>query len=184
MKGRIIDFSMSFGGKQRITLELDTDFREGYEALKDAVLEIVIKKWRAKRSNDANKYFHLLVNEIAAARGISDDQVKIDLVTQYGTYARDDDGNIVGFKLPASVDVSTIYPYTRMYKEVEENGKLFKCYLVYKQTRLMDTKEFSHLIDGAVQVAQELNIDTDTPDRAGWWESLKGDNNGNGNSKT
>ena len=175
MKGRIIDFSMSFGGKQRITLELDTDFREGYEALKEAVVEISIKKWRAMRSNDANKYFHLLVNEIAAARGISDDQVKIDLVTQYGTYARDDDGMIVGFKLPASVDVSTIYPYTRMYKEVEENGKLFKCYLVYKQTRLMDTKEFSHLIDGAVQVAQELNIDTDTPERASWWESLKGE---------
>ena len=37
------------------------------------------------------------------------------------------------------------------------------------------SKEFSHLIDGAVQVAQELNIDTDTPDRAGWWESLKGE---------
>lgn len=175
MKGRIIDFSMSFGGKQRVTLELDTDFREGYEALKDAVLEIVIKKWRAKRSKDANAYFHLLVNEIAAARGLSDDQVKIDLVTQYGTYARDDDGMIVGFKLPASVDVSTIYPYTRMYKEVEEGGKLFKCYLVYKQTRLMDTKEFSHLIDGAIQVAQELNIDTDTPDRAAWWEKLKGE---------
>ena len=27
MKGRIIDFSMSFGGKQRITLEIDSDFR-------------------------------------------------------------------------------------------------------------------------------------------------------------
>ena len=44
MKGRIIDYSMSFGGKQRITLELDTDFREGYEALKEADLEINIKK--------------------------------------------------------------------------------------------------------------------------------------------
>ena len=110
MKGRIIDFSMSFGGKQRITLEFDTDFREGYEALKDAVVEIVIKKWRAKRSNDANKYFHLLVNEIAAAKGLSDDEVKVFLVTSYGTYARDEDGMIVGFKLPVSVDVDTIYP--------------------------------------------------------------------------
>lgn len=165
MKGRIIDFSMSFGGKQRVTLELDTDFREGYEALKEAVLQIVIKKWRAKRSKDANAYFHVLVNEIAAARGLSDDEVKVDLVTQYGTYARDDDGMIVGFKLPASVDVSTIYPYTRMYKQVEEGGKTFNCYLVYKQTRLMDTKEMAHLIDGAIQVAQELGIDTDTPEQ-------------------
>ena len=175
MKGRIVDYSMSFGGKQRITLELDTDFREGYETLKDAELEISIKKWRARRSKDANAYFHVLVNQIAVARGLSDEEVKIDLVTQYGSYARDDSGMIVGFKLPASVDVDQIYPYTRMYKEVEENGKDFKCYLVYKQTRDMDTKEMSHLIEGTITVAQELNIDTDTPDKASWWQSLKGD---------
>ena len=131
MKGRIIDFSMSFGGKQRITLELDTDFREGYEALKDAVVEIMIKKWRAKRSKDANAYFHVLVNQIAMARGLSDDEVKRDLVTQYGAIAVQD-GYKVGFKLPASVDVETIYPYTRMYKQVEENGMLMNCYLVFK----------------------------------------------------
>lgn len=165
MKGRLIDFSFGYNRKQRITIELDSDFREGFDALREFDVEVSIKKWRAKRSNDANKFFHVLVNEIAVAKGLPDDQVKIDLVTQYGTYARDDDGMIVGFKLPASVDVSTIYPYTRMYKEVEENGKLFKCYLVYKQTRIMDTKEMAHLIDGAIQVAQELGIDTDTPEQ-------------------
>lgn len=175
MKGRILDFAMSFGGKQRITLELDTDFREGYETLKEADLEISIKKWRAKRSKDANAYFHVLVNQIAVARGLSDEEVKIDLVTQYGTYARDDDGKIIGFKLPSAVDVDTIYPYTRMYKEVEENGKSYKCYLVYKQTRDMDTKEMSHLIEGAITVAQELNIDTDTPEERARWASLKGE---------
>ena len=164
MKGRIIDFSMSFGGKQRITLELDTDFREGYEVLKDAVVEIMIKKWRAKRSKDANAYFHVLVNQIAMARGLSDDEVKRNLVTQYGAIAVQD-GYKVGFKLPASVDVETIYPYTRMYKQVEENGMLMNCYLVFKQTRYMDTKEMAHLIDGAIQVAQELGIDTDTPEQ-------------------
>jgi hypothetical protein len=178
MKGRILDYSLSFGGKQRITLELDTDFLEGYEALKEVPVEISIKKWRSKRSSDANKYFHLLVNEIALAKGLPDDQVKIDLITQYGTYARDDDGNLIGFKLPASVDVEQIYPYTRMYKEVEEDGKRYKCYLVYKRSSNMDTKEFSHLIDGTIEVAQELNIDTDTPERASWWNSLKGENHG------
>ena len=104
------------------------------------------------------------MNEIAAVKGLTDDEVKIDLVTSYGTYARDEDGMIVGFKLPASVDVSTLYPYTRMYKEVEENGKLYKCYLVYKQTRLMDSAEMAHLIDGTIREAQELGIDTDTPE--------------------
>lgn len=178
MKGRILDYSLSFGGKQRITLELDTDFREGYEALKEVPVEIIINKWRRRRSKDANAYFHVLVNQIAVARGLSDDEVKRDLIVDYGTIARDDHGDKIGFKLPASVDVDDIYPYTRMYKEVEENGKFFKCYLVYKRSSEMDTKEMAHLIDGAITVAQELNIDTDTPERASWWESLKGEHHG------
>ena len=164
MKGRLIDFSFGYNRKQRITIELDSDFREGFDALREFDVEVSIKKWRAKRSKDANAYFHVLVNQIAMARGLSDDEVKRDLVTQYGTIAVQD-GYKVGFKLPASVDVETIYPYTRMYKQVEENGMLMNCYLVFKQTRYMDTKEMAHLIDGAIQVAQELGIDTDTPEQ-------------------
>jgi len=164
MKGRLIDFSFGYNHKQRVTIELDSDFREGFDALKEVDVEVSIKKWRAKRSKDANAYFHVLVNAIAMARGLSDEEVKRDLVTQYGTIAVHE-GYKVGFKLPAAVDVETIYPYTRMYKQVEENGMLMNCYLVFKQTRYMDTKEMAHLIDGAIQVAQELGIDTDTPEQ-------------------
>jgi hypothetical protein len=164
VKGRLIDFATGYNRKQRITIELDSDFREGYEALKEVEVEIAIKKWRAKRSKDANAYFHLLVNEIATSRGLSDDEVKKDLVVQYGSLARDGDGQIVGFKLPPSVDVEAIYPYTRLYKQVEEAGKEFNCYLVYKHSSDMDSKEMAHLIDGAITVAQELGIDTDTPE--------------------
>ena len=74
MKGRLIDFSTGYNRKQRITLEIESDFREGYEALKEAELEISIKKWRRKRSKDANAYFHVLVNAIAEARGVSDEE--------------------------------------------------------------------------------------------------------------
>lgn len=165
MKGRLIDFSMGFNRKQRITIELDTDFREGYEALKEAELEITIKKWRKKRSLDANAYFHLLVNEIAIAKGLPDDEVKRTLIVDYGTLYKDDDGQLVGFKLPASVSVDDIYPYTKMYKTVEENGRTYNCYLCYKRSSWMDTKEMSRLIDGAVEIARELGIDTDTPEQ-------------------
>ena len=102
----------------------------------------------------------MLVNQIAMARGLSDDEIKRDLVVRYGTAARDEEGMRIAFK------------------EIEEDGKTFKCYLVFKQTRDMDTKEMAHLIDGAITVAQELNIDTDTPERAAWWKQLKGENNG------
>ena len=165
MKGRLLDFSFSLNRKQRITIELDSDFREGFDALKGADLEIKIKKWRRKRSLDANAYFHVLVNEIAMAKGLPDDEVKRALVVDYGTVARDDDGMVIGFKLPASVSVDDIYPYTKLYKQVEENGRLFNCYLVYKRSSAMDSKEMSHLIDGTVSEAKELGIDTDTPEQ-------------------
>ena len=65
MKGRLIDFSIGWNRKQRITIEIDSDFREGFDALKGADIEISVKKWRRKRSNDANAYFHVLVTAIA-----------------------------------------------------------------------------------------------------------------------
>ena len=174
MRGRLIDFSFGYNRKQRVTIELDSDFREGFDALKGADVEVGIKKWRARRSKDANAYFHLLVNEIAIARGLSDDEVKRMLVVEYGTLARYEDGQVIGFKLPPSVHVENIYPYTKLYKQVEENGKPFSCYLVYKRSSEMDTKEMAHLIDGTVSEAQELGIDTDTPDQRARWEGLTG----------
>ncbi|MGM9598651.1 MAG: hypothetical protein ACI3VY_01890 [Faecousia sp.] len=165
MRGRLIDISIGINRKQRITIELDSDFREGYQALKEVDVDVNIKKFRAKRSKDANAYFHVLVNAIAEARGLGDDEVKRELIVEYGVVARDGDGLVVGAKLPASVDIDRIYPYTRMYKQVTENGKTFKCYMFYKHSSDMDTKEMARLIDGAIFTAKELGIDTDTPEQ-------------------
>ena len=123
MRGRLIDLSIGLNRKQRITIEVDRDFREDFDRLKEAELDVEIRKHRNR------------------------------------------DGLTVGFKLPASVDVSTIYPYVKCFDTREENGKMFNCYLVYKQTHLMDTKEMARLIDGAIEKARELGIETDTPEQ-------------------
>ena len=80
MKGRLIDISIGFNRKQRITLELDCDFREAYENLKGSDIDVSIKKFRRKRSLDANAYFHVLINAIAMARGVGDDEIKRQMV--------------------------------------------------------------------------------------------------------
>ncbi len=165
MRGRLIDLTVGLNGRQRVTVELTRDFQEDFERLKDADLDVEIKKHREKRSKSANAYFHVLVSKIAAERGGSEQSVKEALVLEYGTLAKDGDGITVGFKLPASVDVSRIYPYAKCFDTRTENGKEFKCYLVYKQTHDMDTKEMARLIDGAIEVARELGIETDTPEQ-------------------
>lgn len=123
-----------------------------------------IKEFRKKRSLDANAYFHLLVGKIADAMHMGFEEVKTNLVTEYGTVERDDDGMKVGFKLPVSVDVSRIYRYVKCFDTRTEGGVVFNCYIVFKQTHLMDSKEMSRLIEGTVQEAQNLGIETLTPD--------------------
>jgi hypothetical protein len=67
--------------------------------------------------------------------------------------------------LPVSADIDDFYPYTRCYKTMELDGREYRCYLFYKRTHTLDSKEMSRLIDGAIQVAKELGIDTDTPEQ-------------------
>ena len=100
--------------------------------------------------------------QIAGELNESDEAVKTRLVIEYGTIARDEDGMVIGFKLPATVNVSKIYPYTRRFDQRTENGKLFNCYLVMKATHDMDTKEMANLLDGVVYEAKELNIETES----------------------
>lgn len=172
MRGRLVDLTIGLNRKQRITVEVDQDFRQDFDRLKDAELDVDIKKHRDKRSKSANAYFHVLVNKITAVRGGSDEATKTSLVLEYGALAKDENGLTVGFKLPVSVDVASIYPYAKCFDTREENGRLFKCYLVYKQTHLMDSKEMARLIDGAIEVARELGIETDTPDQLARYKEL------------
>lgn len=166
MKCHIIgDLVRGPSGKLRVTLEVDGYFLKIYDRLKDVDIDVSFKKWHGHRSEKSNRYFHWLVNEIAAVTGASDDETKIGLVCRYGTYARDDDGKLLGFKFPPTVDVSKIYPYTRLYEQRIENGKTVNCYLLYKRTSWLDSKEMVRLVDGAISEAQALGIDTDTPEQ-------------------
>lgn len=150
---------------QNITLKLKGDFRGQFDKLNGKLLDVEIKPHREKRSLSANAYLHVLINKIAEAMNVSDDEIKTHLVVDYGVVARDEDGVKAGAKLPASVDISGYYPYVKCYKTIEEDGKLFKCYLFYKRSSEMDSREISRVIDGAIYEAKQLGIETDTPEQ-------------------
>lgn len=58
MRGRLVDLAYGLNGRQRITVEVTRDFREDFDRLREADLDIEIKKHREKRSKSANAYFH------------------------------------------------------------------------------------------------------------------------------
>lgn len=171
-RGRLVDHCMLVNGEQRLTIQTKDDLRGLYDQLHDDEISAEVKKYRKPRSLDANAYFHVLVNKIAATVGTSDDEVKRELVVKYGTVETDEDGSPYGAMLPASADIDKVYPYTRCYKTMSMNGKSYRCYLLYKHTRDMDSAEMSHLIDGTVSEAKALGIETMTPDQIRELEGL------------
>lgn len=163
LTGRILNVSFDYlTGKPIVAFELNErqSALNMVDALKSLVkLTIKVSKFRQKRSLDANAYFHLLVNKIAMETNQSDDEIKRKLVKSYGTLARDENGDLIGAMLPASVDVDRFYPYTRNYKTEWRDGKEYTCYLFYERTRDLDTAQMSHLIEGTVQEAKALGIE-------------------------
>lgn len=118
--------------------------------------ELIIEKRKKKRSLNANAYFHVMVNEIARATGMSDDECKIKEVLQYGTIAKNIDGSPVTVKLPKGTDISQFYKYSKWYGE--KDG--FDFYMFYKETHTLDSSEMAKLIDGVVSDCKLLGIET------------------------
>lgn len=172
MIGRLKDLSFGRNGESILTLTVRSDCGDLFDTLQDVDVSIEIKKYRKRRSLNANAYFHVLVNKIAAVQKLGDDEVKELMVERYGALARNDDGTVIGFKLPESVDVKKIYPYTRCFDTRYEKGTKFNCYLCYKHTSELDSAEMARLIDGVVIEAQELGIETATPDEIAKMKSL------------
>lgn len=165
MRGRLRDLTFGSKGEQHITVTVTSDFRQSFDDLKDYEVSVEIKRYREPRSKNANAYFHVLVNKIAEAQRLGNDEVKRQLVLEYGTLATDETGSVLGAMLPASASMDDFYPYAKWYKSKVLDGKEYDCYLFYKQTHTLDSKEMARLIDGTITVAKELGLETMTPDQ-------------------
>ena len=157
MNGKIIDIVRTFEQKFRVTFEVDSiDELNGLEGL----IYITVKKLGKRRSLNANAYFHLLVGKIAEKNHTSKAYAKNLLMARYGQ-----EEIVDGKRYIISVDSSIpiceredIHCKAIGYGYV--NDKEFTHYCVLRPTHLYDSLEMAALIDGTVEEAKELGIQT------------------------
>lgn len=166
MKGHLIDFSFGYNRKQRFTIELDGDFRETYDALKDCPVEVAVKKYREKRSLDANAYMWVLIDKLAVATGIKKRDIYFDGLRNVGGNTRHYCG------IPEAIDdlcnlwavqgsTGWGWPYDRYPSKLEgcENVKLFY------GSSTFDTATMSRMIDHLVQDCEAAGVETMPPEQ-------------------
>ena len=134
---------------------------------KDKIYEI--KEYKEKRSLNANNYAWKLITEIGNKLLKSKEEVYLQMLKDYGQ------SEIVSI-------LSSIDPigYFKYYEEIGTsvlNGKEFTHYKIFKGTSEYNTKEMSIFIDGVVEEAKQLDIETKTPEDIErlkrWWNNEK-----------
>lgn len=145
-----------FGINAQVTEQAQNAVLDASERLKQGKqYTITIAETKKRRSIDANAYFHVLVEKIAQTmKNVSTDEVKADLVTNYGQA-------LYVATVPASENIKLIWPYARYISDTDDGQSQ---YMLYKATHEMDTAEMARLIDGARHEAQQLGIAVETPE--------------------
>lgn len=178
VKGRIKDIAKDIlTGKYIISFAVDN--LEDAELLKETDIKLVVKKWRNKRSLDANAYFWALVDKLAAL-------LKIPKEELYRGYIRNIGGNSETICIQnRAVD--------RLIDGWQHNGtgwitetfesKIDGCtnVILYYGSSTYDTEQMSRLIDSVVQDCKAVGIETMTPQELDnlmkVWENQKHNSN-------
>ena len=165
-KAQIHDISLDFKtGKQIISLACEKDISEEYERLKDKECKLKLVQYRKRRSLDANAYFHVLVWKIAETINRSKIYTKNRLIAEYGQMEIIDCKPMV-LTLSDDIepyDIESIHLQPTTRTMLNSKGNMFRVCMVMRGSHTYNTKEMSILIDGAVQEAKQLGIETATP---------------------
>lgn len=141
--------------KLRLTFEVENSEQalEEIEGL-EGRLTIEVKRFRAKRSINANDYFWVLCDGIAKALRTKKESVYLLMLR--------DAGKFVDVEV-SSEDVCVLKRAYRYVEELGTDGELTKvrCYI---GSSSYNTEEMARLIDAAVDEAKALGIETMTPD--------------------
>ena len=169
--GKIQGLAQDFGTKRvsiTLTVNEEAAAKHLYDDLHDTdKLSIKIDKYREKRSLNANNYAWALITEIANICRTSKDEVYLEMLKRYGQ------SEIVS--VLAHIPLKEYVKYCEAVGESKLNGKLFKHYKVYKGTSEYDTREMSIFIDGVVSDADELGIQTMTPNELARLKAMWGE---------
>lgn len=167
MKARILEFNYY---ENRALLEFDGDFSAVYDKYGENDINVEVKKWSAKRSGAANRYMWVLADKIARKMRITKSEVYRNAIREIG-----------GVSETFTIRNGAVDKFCRQWEsqgigwqtEVITSDETCSDVLVYYGSSTFDREQMTQLIDNLVYDAESLGIDTDTPERQAWWQSLE-----------
>ena len=154
-----------FSGKWRLEATVEAEqvkpLQSFLEELKDRFASAELKVWREKRSLDANAYAWKLMTMIADALTLigaptTKDDVYLGMLKRYGQ------GGVVKIKDVDAEKWKRAWKYTEPHEKLtQENAQYWRFFVGSSE---YSTEEMSIFINGIIEDAKELGIETLAPD--------------------
>ena len=174
MKGKIKDFLKTAGNEYIITLVTRSECADEIEPLREEEVEFSIKKYRKRRSLNANAYAWVLIDKIAQKMKQRPEEVYREAIR-----------HIAGVSEYLCIREKAVGSFCERWSKKglgwftePDTSKIEGCVTVkvWYGSSTYDTEQMSALIDNLVQDAKALGITTETPDEIARIKSLWGEN--------
>ena len=163
--GNLAGLSFDYvSGKQRVTVELNEDFREVYDQLKEGLLSVAFNKYKKKRSLDANAYYWVLVSKLAKRVEVSNEEIHNLVLSRYG-FPEIVDGHLMRILIPDTeeaekkVNCSDVY-HLRPTSQVHlmGDGVTYRTYCIMRGSSTYNTEEMARIITGLISECRDAKM--------------------------
>lgn len=161
-KVRLLQPTLNFESR-RVVMQaevIEGNYREFYdETPKDVDYELEIKRWREKRSLDANSYYHVLIGKIADRMDMSKAEVKNMTLARYGQLEIMN-GKAVFLIVPEEVEVEKWEElHLRSTSQTKIlNGVTYRVYMQVRGSHTYNTAEMATLINGTLSEGRYVGL--------------------------
>lgn len=162
LKPPIIDFAT-----RRLTLLFETneDFSQAYEEFKGCEkLSLEIKRYKAKRSLDANAYYWVLVTKLSKILKASNNEIHNRMLSEYG-FPELIDGQLVRIPLPDTEEAEKRIKSSSEYhlKSTTQvipgkDGIDYRTYIMVRGSSTYNTEEMARLIEGLISECHSVGM--------------------------
>lgn len=149
--------SLDFETKKPIVSFLMDSFNP--EADLSGDLRVTIRRWKERRSLDANGYLWVLLTKMALCLNTSKEEVYEEMLNRYGVPFTDEDGGHVVVGVNKSINLKRA-GHWKHYKDDEACSYWY----LLKGTSEYDTAEMSAFLDRVIDECKEMGIETASPD--------------------
>ena len=163
MKARLESMSFSRDGESLLTLATREDVRSLWDELSQTDVDVTLKKYREKRSSDANGYMWVLLDKLADVLNRTKEDLYIDYIRRFGMFKdftlTEDEAKT--FRV-AWENFGTGWPTEQVDYAQDGDRVVIRAY--YGSSRY-NTKQMSRLIDAIVADCQDAGIETLPPQK-------------------